>query len=193
MKILTNSYKHRKKWLLIFVGVFLLSAQTGYWIPISDSDAQILYDTFLNSLPEISESTITLHNFSLNLVMFIPGFGMVFGAFTAIQTGIAFNVANIVNDMSFEVTPALVLLITPFGLMELFAYAIAMSRSFILMTSLKNIMKMEKSSRNKILKNQIKGVSIDVGIVGLLLIAGGIIEYWMITEIGNILDYVDLI
>jgi len=67
-----------------------------------------------------------------------------------------------------------VLYMTPFGLMELTSYSLAMSRSAMLMY---NILK-------KIpIKKDFKIIIIEVGIVLGLLIAGGLIEAYMIEQI----------
>ena len=67
----------------------------------------------------------------------------------------------------------LAVLLTPFGLMEVGAYSIAMSRSTLL-------------AKDVIRKNwlQIKNdkllISIEIGAVVALLLIGGIVEMWMI-------------
>jgi hypothetical protein len=65
---------------------------------------------------------------------------------------------------------------TPFGLMELAAYSLATSRSFILIMAL-----FKKTS----LKEQWKPLAIEIGIVIGLLLAGGIIEAYMIENFGG--------
>ena len=60
---------------------------------------------------------------------------------------------------------------TPFGMMELTAYAIAMSRSFLL---IQQIIKKTSIFTNK------KAILIEIGIVVGLLLVGGIVENEMI-------------
>ena len=61
--------------------------------------------------------------------MFIPGFGVAWGLFSAWSTGIAFAAILIGTPELGAINP-LAILLTPFGLMEVAAYSIAMSRSF---------------------------------------------------------------
>ena len=64
--------------------------------------------------------------------MFIPGFGVAWGLFSAWSTGIAFAAILIGTPELGAINP-LAILLTPFGLMEVAAYSIAMSRSFLFM------------------------------------------------------------
>jgi len=180
--------KRRIGILAIFMAAFIGFSQLGYAIPMTDDEAQLMFDQIMMSIPDISGPTIMLHNLSLNTAMFIPGFGAVFGAFVATQTGLAFNVANIVGGLPIEIPPALVLLVTPFGIMELVAYALAMSRSWLLVGDFRKIKNSEAPKRRPIIKQSIKSLGIEYGIVVALLLAGGYIEHWMIVNLGNMVD-----
>jgi hypothetical protein len=65
----------------------------------------------------------------------------------------------------------LAVLLTPFGLMEVAAYSIAMSRSFLFM---KNIIQRKPAFTEKIT------ILVEIGIVLGLLVIGGIVEMYMI-------------
>ena len=67
----------------------------------------------------------------------------------------------------------LAILLTPFGLMEMAAYSIAMSRSTLLA---KNVFQ----KNWELIKNEKLILSIEIGIVIALLLIGGIVEMWMI-------------
>ena len=74
---------------------------------------------------------IFVHNTTIALPMFIPGFGVVWGLFSAYSTGFAYSAIAATNAEVAQLNPLAVLL-TPFGLMEVGAYSIAMSRSTLL-------------------------------------------------------------
>jgi hypothetical protein len=103
--------------------------------------------------------------------MFIPGFGIIWGIFSAWSTGFAFA-AIVTTIPELEKIPALsILLLSPFGLMELFAYSLGISRSFILIKAI-----IQKTS----LIQYIKPTIIEVGIVIGFLLVGGYLEFYMI-------------
>jgi hypothetical protein len=104
--------------------------------------------------------------------MFIPGFGVAWGLFSAYSTGFAYSAIAATNTDIAQLNPLAVLL-TPFGLMEMAAYSIAMSRSILLA---KNIYQKNWN----LLKNEKLILSVEIGIVVTLLLSGGIIEMWMI-------------
>ena len=169
----------RKKLVLIFMAAFVMLSQIGYWLPVSEEDAQMLFELYMSQLHDIDSIGIGIHNLTINTVMFVPGFGLIFGVFTAMQTGFAFAVANMVQDFPIEIPPALVLLVTPFGMMELIAYSIGMSRSYMLIRNVK---------KRKELKKMLKPTLKEYGIVVALLIVAGFIEYWMIQNSTDIVS-----
>ena len=115
---------------------------------------------------------IFTHNTTIALPMFIPGFGVVWGLFSAYSTGFAYSAIAAANTDLAQLNP-LALLLTPFGLMEMASYSLAMSRSTLLAKDV-----FQKNW------NQIKSdkliISIEIGIVVTLLLIGGIVEMWMI-------------
>jgi hypothetical protein len=102
--------------------------------------------------------------------MFIPGFGVAWGLFSAYSTGFAFAAISAGTPELSSLNP-LVVLLTPFGLMELAAYSIAMSRSVLF---IENIIKKIPIFTEK------KAILIEIGIVIGLLLIGGIVEMYMI-------------
>ena len=106
--------------------------------------------------------------------MFIPGFGVAWGAFCAFSTGMAFSVLKDVHP-ALENIPALtILFMSPFGLMEIAAYSIAMSRSYILL---------HKIIKKIPIRGDIRVTIIEVIILVGLLLAGGFIEHFLIENI----------
>jgi hypothetical protein len=102
--------------------------------------------------------------------MFIPGFGAAWGLFSAYSTGFAFAAISAGTPELASVNPLLILL-TPFGLMEVAAYSIAMSRSVLFI---------EKIIRKTPIFSDKKMIVIEIGIVTGLLLIGGMVEMYMI-------------
>ena len=111
--------------------------------------------------------------------MFIPGFGIVLGVFTAFSTGVAFNaiLQTSPSFVSHQISPLIVFL-TPFGVLEAIAYGIAISRSGILSFQLIKTKNKKKYWKEKFLIPTV----IEIGIVISLLFIGAIIEWQMVQQ-----------
>jgi len=113
------------------------------------------------------------------LPMFIPGFGTIWGLYIAWSTGFGFAaIISTIPGLS-EIQPLSILFLSPFGIIELIAYSIALSYSFHLIYT---IIKNAKSQIKSTLKLQIKPSLICIGIVMLLLLAAGFLEDFMIKS-----------
>ncbi len=150
---------------------------------VSEEDAKIFLDEFNNLLEALRGENfgieIFLHNTQLALPMFIPGFGVGWGIFSAFSTGYAFAALATTEPLLTQMPPITMIFATPFGLMELASYAIAMSRSFILVVSI------IKKHPTLI---QWRQIAIEVGIVIGLLLVGGVIEAYMIETFAGAED-----
>jgi hypothetical protein len=160
----------------IFVGIFLLAYTVGTWYKMSEDDARKFLKEFHSTTKGIGATEIFLHNSSVALPMFVPGFGAAWGAFTGWETGAGFRVLTIENPQLADAPPIAIFLSSPFGIMELVAYSIGMSRSYLLVWSL---------IRRGGIKVQIGPAAIEVGIVLALLLAGGFVEYGTIHHAGS--------
>ncbi|MGI0088404.1 MAG: stage II sporulation protein M [Nitrosotalea sp.] len=160
--------KRRIVIFFIFVGIFLLSYTVGTWYKMSEDDVRKFLKEFHSTTKGIGAIEIFLHNSSVALPMFVPGFGAAWGAFTGWQTGAAFRVLVIENPQLASIPPIAVFLSSPFGVMELVAYSIGMSRSCLLTVSL---------IRRAGIRAEIYPAVIEIGIVLALLLAGGFVEY----------------
>lgn len=166
----------------IFVGLFSASYFIGSLTEVSHEDALAFQEEFNNLIEDIDGIGIFLHNSVVALPMFIPGFGIAWGFFSSWQTGQAFAALALLNPIISEIHPLTILYASPFGIMELTAYSIAMSRSLLMV--LKIIKKIS-------LKSDLKIIGIEVGMVVGLLIAGGFLEAYMIDyaeEAGLVLE-----
>jgi hypothetical protein len=157
----------------VFFGIFLLSYMIGTTYKMSDDEAGKFLNDFQNATQGIDATGIFFHNSSVALPMFVPAFGAAWGSFTGWQTGAAFNAVVGANPALSNLSPLAPLLESPFGIIELGAYSIGMSRSFLLVWRI--------VKRNP-LKKQIMPTVIEVGIVVALLLIGGFVESSIISQ-----------
>ena len=155
----------------IFMGLFSVTYQIGSMSQVSEEEANTFMSEFEKLVTDIDAVGIFLHNSSVSLPMFIPGFGVVWGLFSAWSTGFAFSAIVLITPELAKVPPLTILFLSPFGIMELTAYSIATSRSFMLIRAIS-----KKTSLIPFLKPTI----IEIGIVVGLLLAGGFLEDYMI-------------
>ncbi|HUL51636.1 MAG TPA: stage II sporulation protein M [Verrucomicrobiae bacterium] len=157
----------------IFVGIFLLSYTIGTTYKMNQDEATQFLKDFQSQNAGIDSFGIFFHNASVALPMFVPAFGSAWGAFTGWQTGAAFEAVMIASSSSTTLPPVALLLLTPFGVLELGAYSIGMSRSFLLIWRI---------IKRKSMKDQIKPSLIEIGIVIALLMIGGFVESSMMSQ-----------
>ncbi len=161
---------------VIFIGIFSLSYLIGTQSKLSNDESQTFLKEFQKVVKGIDAVGIFEHNASVALPMFIPGLGLVWGSFAAWSTGVAFEALVTTTPTLAKVPPLALLYLSPFGIMELMAYSIGMSRSFLLILVI---------IRKKSLKIELRQTAIEIGIVVALLLAGGFIEYYMIQHFGS--------
>jgi len=155
----------------IFLGIFATAFQIGSMTIVSEEEANIFMEEFEKLVLDIDAFGIFLHNITIALPMFIPGFGVVWGIFSAWSTGFAFaSIITIVPEIG-EIPPLSILFLSPFGLMEITAYSLGISRSFILIRAV-----IKKISLTQFIKPTV----IEIGIVVALLLVGGYLEFYMI-------------
>ena len=151
----------------IFAGVY----QIGSMSTVSQEEADIFMSEFEELVLDIDGFGIFAHNTTIALPMFIPGFGVAWGLFSAWSTGFAFAAITTTAPILEAVPPLAILFLSPFGLMELTAYSLGISRSFILIRAI---------TKKIDLRTFIKPTAIEIGIVVGLLLAGGYLEIYMI-------------
>ncbi len=155
----------------IFLGIFAAAFQIGSMTSVSEEDAEAFMSEFEELVLDIDAFGIFIHNTVIVLPMFIPGFGVAWGLFSAWSTGFAFAaIASTIPEVG-EIPPLSILFLSPFGLMEIVASSIGISRSFILIRAV---------SKKINLIPFIKPTVIEIGIVVALLLAGGYLEFYMI-------------
>ena len=125
---------------------------------------------------EIDAVGIFTHNTSLALPMFITGFGIAWGAFAAFSTGMAFSVIQDANPMLENIPSLTILFMSPFGLMEVAAYSIAMSRSYMII---------HKMIKRMSIRPDFRVIGLEIAIVIGLLLTGGFVEYFFIESLST--------
>ncbi len=157
----------------IFLGIFAAAFQIGSMSTVSEEEAAAFMSEFEDLVLDIDAFGIFVHNTTLALPMFIPGFGVAWGIFCAWSTGFAFAaIASTVPEIA-DIPPLSILFLSPFGLIEVFAYSLGISRSFILIRSV-----IKKINLTPLIKPTV----IEIGIVLALLFVGGYLEFYMIES-----------
>jgi len=171
-------YVNRNRIILffIFLGIFTIIFQLGSMSTVSQEEADLFMEEFKKLVLDIDAFGIFVHNTTIALPMFIPGFGIFWGLFSSWSTGYAFAaIATSVPEVA-NISPLTILFLSPFGLMEISAYSLGISRSFILIKAI-----ITKTN----LLQFIKPTIIEIGIVIALLLAGGYVEFYMIELVEN--------
>jgi hypothetical protein len=168
--------RRRLIYLAFGAAAFLIAYSTGAAVPMSEEDAQTLTREFSKQIEGIDQNGIFLNNIRITLIMFVPAVGSAFGAFSGFATGSVFSALASSSPMLGEVPP-LVLLITPFGIMEVFVYGLAMSRSVMLIYHL-----LKRISWRK----YIIPTLIELGIATGVLFVAAVIEWQMIEQLGGL-------
>ena len=153
------------------MGIFAGAYQLGSMSTVSDEEAAAFMSEFEDLVLDIDAFGIFLHNTTIALPMFIPGFGIAWGIFSAWSTGFAFASIATTTPLLSDIPPLSILFLSPFGLMEIVAYSFGISRSYILIRAI--FKKMD-------LIQFIKPTVIEIGIVVGLLLAGGYLEFYLI-------------
>ena len=160
----------------VFLGIFSASFAIGAEVQVSEEESAIILEQFESLIEEIDAIGIFSHNTSLALPMFIPGFGIAWGAFAAFSTGIAFSVLKDASPMLANVPSLSILFMSPFGLMEVAAYSIAMSRSYMIV---------HKMIKRMPIRPDFRIIGIEIAILIGLLLTGGFVEYYFIESIST--------
>ena len=154
--------------MLFFLGIFYL----GFSFRMDESFSKELSKNFINQISDIDEFGIFLNNLKIALVMFIPVIGLVMGTISGFSTGLVFNSIMNLSDVTYS--NPLVIFLTPFGILELASYGLAISRGCILFFEI---------LKKKFTKKSLFYLLIEVALVSGMLFVGAIIEWMMIENI----------
>ena len=185
--------KEKKRWIsttsaqcmvlaaFVFLAVFVLGSE----VDIPEDEARMLIGEFEGQFVGIQWYDIFIHNLTIALGMFIPFGGFVWGSTSALMTGIAFAAYSITSPDVINFSP-LLLFITPFGMMELAAYSIAMGTSLQLSISFTKVIRKKARIVDKGAKLA-KILLTRISVVVLLLVVGGFIEYEILENMVEII------
>ena len=160
----------------VFLGIFSASFAIGAEIQVSEEESKIVLEELESLIADIDAVGIFTHNTSLSLPMFIPGFGIAWGAFAAFSTGMAFSVIQDASPMLENVPSLTILFMSPFGLMEVAAYSIAMSRSYMIV---------HKMIKRMSVRPDFRVIGLEIAIVVGLLLTGGFVEWYFIESLST--------
>ncbi|MFQ5921186.1 MAG: stage II sporulation protein M, partial [Nitrososphaerales archaeon] len=118
------SKKRRFVLVGIAAAVFVTVYSAGAASKLDVEEAQDLKGVFLEQTKDIDALGIFLNNFRIAAAMFIPGFGVMVGLISAYSTGVVFSALAETTPQIADLSPLLILA-TPFGIMELTSYGIA--------------------------------------------------------------------
>lgn len=167
------------KWRLLFwvlgVGLFVVVFLLGAYLPITEEQGNTIRQLLLQKNENLDEFGIFANNVIPSLEMFVPGVGVFLGGYAAFSTGQVYAAFALGNVALKSISP-LSLLAAPFAIMEIFAYAVAISRSGILTYFL-----IKRNWKNS-WKQYIIPTIIEIGIVVLILFIGSLIEWQTIIS-----------
>lgn len=155
--------------------MFTVVFQVGSMSDVSELDAQIFMEEFEDLVEGIDAFGIFVHNTTIALLMFVPGAGLVWGLVSAWSTGFAFAAIGVSVPDAADISPLFVLFFTPFGLLEISAYSLAMSRSLLMIITVVR--------RQPFISEHLKPALAEIGIVVALLLAGGYVEFYMLESV----------
>lgn len=122
-------------WRPLYLGLGVFAFLVAYYIGAShtltvDEAKEELYQ-IRNKQKDLDQEAIFVNNIKPALGMFIPGFGIGLGAYSAYSTGIVISAVATLNPF-YNGVMLLRPIATAFGLMELVIYGLAISRSGLL-------------------------------------------------------------
>ncbi len=169
-------FKIKRRVIFLTCGIvaFLIAYSAGAAVHVSKQQADNLRQHFGEQIKGIDQNGIFVNNARIALGMFLPVAGIGIGGFVGFNTGMIFTA--IAEHSALNNVPPLIILITPFGIMEVFAYGIAISRSGILIYQF---------VKKKPWKEFTIPTLVEIGIVMLVLFAAAIIEWQIITQFGG--------
>ena len=183
--ILRFNLKRRFLYVGIASAVFLALYSAGAYFPLSEEESAMVREQFAEQIEGIDAMGIFVNNLRIALVMFIPAAGAGFGGFVGFATGTVYSAIVDVTPQLKGLPPQLVF-ITPFGIMELFIYAMAMSRSGMLIARLAKDKPWRPQQRRAFYEDSFKPTFIELGIAVGVLFAAAIIEWELIQLFGGL-------
>ena len=161
--------------MIVFISAYSVGAAI---VHIDASQAEFIKTHFQEQIKGINQYGIFANNLRVALGMFIPGLGIALGGFSAFSTGLVFNAIAQASPALSNISPLIVFL-TPFGILEIMAYGIAISRSGILSYQL-----IKDTNKRNSWRKYVFPTVVEIAIVITILFIGAIIEGQLIRTIG---------
>jgi len=165
-------FKLRALYTTLGIIAFLILYWTGTQIKLDYDSSIKLKEEFMKKIQGLNYIGIFANNLIISIIMFIPGIGILFGLFSGYSTGTVFSAIAQTSQATADQISPLVILLTPFGIMEIFSYGLAISRSSLLLVSL-----IKKDHISK----QLKYTLIEIMIVIVILFLAALIEWHFIS------------
>ena len=176
----------RQRLLFLVFGMILFITAYSFGailLKIDSTEAEIMKKHFKEQFAGIDQYKIFINNFRAALGMFVPGFGIALGIFSAFSTGLVFNAISHTSPIISHISPLIVFL-TPFGILEIIAYGIAISRSGIISYQL-----IKDTNKRKSWQKYVIPTIIEVGVVLAILLIAAIIEWQMTQQFARDVNY----
>lgn len=185
LPVLRFEIKRRLLYVAIGAAAFLIAYSIGAAVPLSDEEASEIRKQFADQIKDIDQNGIFLNNFKISLIMFIPAAGVGFGGFAGFGTGAVIS-AYASSTPELSGIPPLVIFITPFGIMEVFVYGLAISRSGLLVVRLVKDKPWRAEARRPFYESSIVPTLVELGIAAVVLFAAAVIEWQIIEQLGGL-------
>ncbi|UVS68268.1 stage II sporulation protein M [Nitrososphaera viennensis] len=172
-----SRFNIKRRLLFVAIGaiVFFAAYSAGAAVQMTPEEAKEVRDSFSSQIEDIDDIGIFVNNVRIALGMFVPGLGIGLGVFSGYATGNVF--AALAQDSpALQGIPPQLILITPFGIMEVVTYGLAMSRSGMLIYYF---------VKKRPWREYLVPTLIELGIAAAILLAAAGIEWWMIQELGG--------
>ena len=170
---------------MIGIAVFVGAYSIGAAVPLSASEAADVKKQFSDQIQGVDQNGIFFNNVKIALAEFIPAAGAVIAVTSGYATGAVFS-ALARDTPSLAGIPPVVILLTPFGALEIFAYGLALSRSGLLVYRLAKDRPWRKGQAKLFVYDSLVPTAIEVAIVVAVLFAGAVIEWQFIQQFGGI-------
>jgi len=170
--------KRRLIYLAIGTLAFMIAFSAGAETNLSKKEAEDLKGQLTKQIVNIDQNGIFINNVKVALGMFMPAVGIAIGISSGFSTGMVFSAMAKTSPILTSVPP-LIILFTPFGIMEVIAYGLAMSRSGLLIYQL---------VKKKPWKEYAIPMIIEIVIVVVILFIGAIIEWDLIQQFDRLND-----
>lgn len=161
----TFSLRYRLAYFAIGVLAFVIAYSAGASVQLTQEEADEITTAYEEQVAGIGAEGLYSNNIAVVLGMFVPGFGAGFGVYTAASTGVLFSALATSYDL--EGISPLAVLATPFGVLEILAYGLAMSRSGMLVYQF---------VKKKPWREYAIPTAIEVAIVVVMLLVAGAVE-----------------